>query len=413
MMPTGGWAGARHLMQDERMAEPADISSSTFGRKWIPGALVAQAFTIFAANDLIRSGSSPVAVVLGLINMAVYGLLYIFGVRRVLMSPYRVRVGFLALMLLVSAPLYFTAGPGFSGLWTFLAVAAPVLLSFRQSLIFSAGLAVAMLLIEALAGASLSWELAVTMIALSLWMAAFVANTRLAAELRATQQDLAEAAVVAERERIGRDLHDILGHSLTAITVKASLAGRMLDRNLPAAAAEIADVEALARQALADVRATASGFRDISLAGELAVAGTILRAAEIRAHLPQAVDEVGPGGRELFGYVVREAVTNVVRHSRARNCTVTLTPHSVRVADDGLGSALNSSAGRGSGLRGLTERVAAAGGTLTAGPGPDGGFAVEVELPAPSVGRTIDRPAAATAPGTSATAGAAATVERR
>ncbi|RIJ70339.1 sensor histidine kinase [Nakamurella silvestris] len=340
--------------------------------------------------------------------MVVYGVMYIYGVYRVLMAPLRIRWGFLILMLLVSTPLYFTAGPSFSGLWTFLAVAAPVLLTFRQGMLFSLGLAAGMLAIERAAGAELSWELAVTMVALALWMSAFVANTRLAAELRTTQADLAEAAVAAERERIGRDLHDILGHSLTAITVKASLAGRLLGRDDVAARAEIADVEGLARQALADVRATASGFRDISLAGELAVAGVILRAARIEARLPQAVDGVDPAGRALFGYVVREAVTNVVRHSRARTCTVTLTPHSITVIDDGVGgqgSGPDGSGLLGSGLLGLGERVAAAGGVLTAGPEPAGGFRVEVvlpEIPGPS------HPTAGTDPAT-ASAGVVAT----
>jgi two-component system sensor histidine kinase DesK len=265
-----------------------------------------------------------------------------------------------------------------------------------------------MLAIAGLAGDSLPWELALTLVALSLWMAGFAGNIRLTIELRETRDELARAAVAAERARIGRDLHDILGHSLTAIAVKAGLARRLIDRDTPAAATEITDVQQLAREALADVRATAAGYRDVSLAGELAVARSVLTAAGIQPDLPTAVDDVSPAGRDLFGYVVREAVTNIVRHSDARRCSVELTRSSVQITDDGRGTgrgALDSagSAGasgatstartgdvgpgrdpvRGGGLRGLAERVSAAGGTLVAGPLDGGGFRVLATLPVP------------------------------
>ena len=114
-------------------------------------------------------------------------------------------------------------------------------------------------------------------------MVGFAGNIRLNIELRRTREQLAVAAVAAERERIGRDLHDILGHSLTAIAVKAGLARRLVERDPQAAAIEIGDVERLARDALKDVRATASGYREVTLAAELAVAGAVLRAAGITA----------------------------------------------------------------------------------------------------------------------------------
>ena len=149
-----------------------------------------------------------------------------------------------------------------------------------------------------------SGKLAVTLVAVTLWMVGFAANIRLNIELRRTRDELARTAVAVERERIGRDLHDILGHSLTAIAVKAGLARRLVDRDTAAATAEITDVERLAREALSDVRATASGYRDVSLAGELAVARSVLRAAGIRPVLPTAVDDTspaGPGGLRLRG----------------------------------------------------------------------------------------------------------------
>jgi two-component system sensor histidine kinase DesK len=241
--------------------------------------------------------------------------------------------------------------------------------------------------IDAVAGEPLSWELALTLIALTAFMVGFAGNVRLNIELRQTREQLAVAAVAAERERIGRDLHDILGHSLTAIAVKAGLARRLLDRDPAAAAAEISDVEQLARDALGDVRATASGYREVSLAGELSVAASVLRAAGIRAEIPQAVDGVDPADREIFGYVVREGVTNVVRHSDARTCRISLGERSIEIRDDGS-DVRRSTGDQGSGLRGLTRRVDARGGTLAAGTQPGGGFLLSVTLPAIGSGST-------------------------
>jgi two-component system sensor histidine kinase DesK len=258
-------------------------------------------------------------------------------------------------------------------------VAGAALLPPRWAIPLAVVLAAVMILLEWWAGGELEWELAATLVAVSLWMVGFASNVRLNIELRRTQDELARTAVAVERERIGRDLHDILGHSLTAIAVKAGLARRLIDRDTPAAAAEIVDVERLAREALSDVRATAAGYRDVSLAGELAVARSVLQAAGIRAVLPTAVDDVSPQGRQVFGYVVREAVTNVIRHSGAGRCEILLSPVRLEVRDDGRGG---SGGGRSlfgppaSGLDGLERRVADVGGTFVAGPLPGGGFHV-------------------------------------
>jgi two-component system, NarL family, sensor histidine kinase DesK len=268
-----------------------------------------------------------------------------------------------------------------SSLWIFVAVAGGILFPGRVAMAVAVVLAAVMLVLDAVAGEPLSWELALTLIALTAFMVGFAGNVRLTIELRRTREQLAVAAVAAERERIGRDLHDILGHSLTAIAVKAGLARRLLDRDPAAAAAEIGDVEQLAREALKDVRATASGYREVSLAGELSVAASVLRAAGIRAELPSAVDGVDPADREIFGYVVREAVTNVVRHSGARTCRIILGERSIEIRDDGATGARTTADDQGSGLRGLARRVAARGGTMSAGPQPGAGFLLSVTMP--------------------------------
>jgi two-component system sensor histidine kinase DesK len=224
-------------------------------------------------------------------------------------------------------------------------------------------------------------------------------------ELRHARDRIAELAVSRERERFARDLHDLLGHSLTTITVKAGLVRRLLETaHDPAlAVTEAKDVERLARQALVDVRAAVSASWTVTLSAELAAVGEVLRTAGIQARLPQAVDDVDPRLQQVFGHVLREAVTNVVRHSGADRVTVRLGRDWLLIVDEVNGSRAresgrvqgngsragescwaegnDSGAGRsgwaeGNGLRGLRERMQAVGGTLEAAPRPGGGFAV-------------------------------------
>ncbi len=195
--------------------------------------------------------------------------------------------------------------------------------------------------------------------------------------LAQARSEVARLAAENERTRIARDLHDLLGHSLTTITVKAGLARRLSTRDPAAAATEIAEVEVLSRRSLAEVRAAVSGYREVTLAGEIATARAVLRASGISADFPGAVDTVLPELQELFGWVVREGVTNVVRHSRATRCTISFGPRAIRIEDDGVGGV----PGAGNGLTGLRERVESAGGELQLLPGRGRGWAVAVSVP--------------------------------
>ncbi len=179
-----------------------------------------------------------------------------------------------------------------------------------------------------------------------------------------------QLAVAEERLRFARDLHDVMGRNLSAIAVKSQLAGELVRRQRPGAADEVADISRIAEQSLREVRDVVRGYRGTDLAGELAGARSVLRAAgiactvtgeEAGAALPEPV-------QVALGWVVREAVTNVLRHSSAGECAVTLTagdPVQLRVENDGVGS--GGGGGRGNGLRGLSERLAAASGQLSAG----------------------------------------------
>jgi two-component system, NarL family, sensor histidine kinase DesK len=197
--------------------------------------------------------------------------------------------------------------------------------------------------------------------------------------LRAREEN-AKLAVAAERDRFARDLHDILGHSLTVITVKAELANRMLDLDPTRARAELEDLERLSRDALTDVRRAVEGYRDLTLPGELARAREALRSADISADLPNSTDEVPTELRELFAWTVREGVTNVIRHSGATACRIRLAADRVEVCDDGNGPPANVSGQPrvGHGLSGLRERAAALGAVVVTRTLEPRGFALEV-----------------------------------
>ena len=136
-------------------------------------------------------------------------------------------------------------------------------------------------------------------------------------------------------------------------------------------------MELLARQSLTNMRAATTRYRDVTLEGELTAGRDLLRAAGITADLPDSVDIVDPVHQELFGWVVREGLTNVVRHSRASSCAVRLTHDTVEITDNGTGMA----APAGSGLSGLRERIDASGGVLEVGPRRSGGWRLQVRLP--------------------------------
>ncbi|NYI93541.1 two-component system sensor histidine kinase DesK [Amycolatopsis endophytica] len=197
--------------------------------------------------------------------------------------------------------------------------------------------------------------------------------------LRRANEEIAALAVGAERERLARDLHDILGHSLTTIAVKAGLARRLIESaaDPERAVTEIREVEGLARSALSDVRATVSEYREVSLSAELVGARTALRAAEIEADLPSAVDNVRPELQTTFGYVLREAVTNVLRHSGASRVKVRLGRNWLEITDNGRGVEPGVA---GNGLRGLEERLAQVGGTLQVRARPGEGFGLRAEV---------------------------------
>jgi two-component system, NarL family, sensor histidine kinase DesK len=239
-------------------------------------------------------------------------------------------------------------------------------------------------------GGAVGWNNALSVLLVSMAMWGFFRIVQANMALAAARAEVARLAAENERSRIARDLHDLLGHSLTTITVKAGLARRLAEHgDAERAFGEIGEVEQLARRTLGDVRAAVSAHREVTLTGELATAREVLRAAGIVSELPASVEETDPALSELFGWVVREAVTNVVRHSRATHVRITLGRDYVEIYDDGRGS---GGAITGNGLRGLRERVESAGGTLIVGGGLIG-FRVRAEVPPLPASTPSDVPA--------------------
>jgi two-component system sensor histidine kinase DesK len=185
------------------------------------------------------------------------------------------------------------------------------------------------------------------------------------AKLRMAREEIEQLAKTAERERIARDMHDVLGHSLSLIVLKSELAGRLFDSQPSRAALEIAEIETAARQALAEVRKTITGYRSEGFASELTRAAQVLKTAGVRLNRPAKAPHLTPRQEATLSLVLREAVTNIVRHADASECSIEVSTgqdHTrLVIADDGRGDIRQE----GNGLRGMRERVQELGGSLS------------------------------------------------
>ncbi|MFD5468114.1 sensor histidine kinase [Kitasatospora sp. NPDC127059] len=360
----------------DRESAPGQESSPAPGLHWAGGVrrillgagmLVFPALTAMAMSGNV-GGSAAVA---GYAVVVAFCLCYVLLAIVVGRAGGRYRARWIEALLAAMAALFLAALPSAHEDAFFLAtvlVSAVAVLWGRHALKAAAAGALAALLVP---WAVPAWHTgpggfqALALLFTSLTCGAFAEIAATNQALVAARAEVARLASEAERNRIARDLHDLLGHSLTAITVKSRLAQRLAVKDVDRAVAEMTAVEKLSRQALADVRAAVTGYREVTVTGELARGRELLRAAGVVADLPSAADAVGPEHRELFGWVLREGITNVVRHARAARCSVLLSATSVEIRDDGPGGGL---VGGGKGLTGLRERVTAAGGTVEAGP---------------------------------------------
>jgi two-component system sensor histidine kinase DesK len=346
-------------------------------------------FLGYPIADILGAGYSPTRAVVAWVCLAGFAATYLFAMWICLSLVPRVGTGVLLLPLAALFVEGVTLNLVFRGQWTgllvYCGVAAGWTLRWRFLVPVLFALGVFMVVVGVLLG--YSWAdlgfITFLTVALGFTMLAFRRLIATVIDLRTARAEVARLAIADERLRISRDVHDILGHSLSVIALKAQVARRLMRSDPDAAAAAVGDVESVARESLAAVRAMVTGYRQRSLAEELQGARDVLDAAGIAFAVTR--DTVVPPAPvdSLLAWTVREGVTNVLRHSRANHCEISLEASNggftVAIVDDGVGGVANAG---GSGLHGLRERVGAAGGRLEAGPGERGGFRLQAYVPA-------------------------------
>ena len=337
-------------------------------------------FLAFPVADLVATDRPVVVRVAAAAGLVVFTVAYVRVFTRLFLRSADWPRREMLVLAVLGVALAVGLGPAWTGLMIYVSVASAGVLPQKwvwPAVLGSAAVAVAVLAADGLLGDLFILPLMCVLSAFALLGTRTLVAVN--AELAEAREELAHRAVAEERMRFARDLHDLLGHSLSLIALKSELAGRLAERDPGRARQEMADVESAARQALAEVRDAVSGYRQVSLAQALVEARSALSAAGIALRPPTAVDVLPGPVDAVLGWVVREAVTNVLRHSGATTVTVTLDTAAddvvLGIADDGHGSA----APPGAGLSGLTERVQRLGGDLRTAGGE--GFRITARLP--------------------------------
>ncbi|MFE0105623.1 sensor histidine kinase [Streptomyces sp. NPDC059009] len=369
-------------------------------------------FLASPAKDLADGHHSGPATLLGWFGLTAFAVCYLTLVFRYTTKiiDWGVVLASIALLFVLAVVLAFCFGDAWLGLFVYVAVSVAAVLPMRYALWAIPGVTLVMILVglrdDGLG--DLITNLGIITLLVGFAMTGVRELVRTTIQLRQARATVAQLAANEERLRLARDLHDLLGHSLSLITLKSELAGRMLPDHPDKAAQQVADIEQVSRQALVDVRQAVTGYRRRTLAGELAGARTALTAAGVEADVPLEAERL-PGREEetALAWALREAVTNVVRHSGARRCTVTLAAREtlggpvlqLTVTDDGTGpgGAPGGAApgnGNGNGLTGLTERLAAVGGVLETAPAPGRGSGFQLTARVPLTAGEGDAPGA-------------------
>ncbi|MFJ1760087.1 sensor histidine kinase [Amycolatopsis sp. NPDC088138] len=328
---------------------------------------------------IVHGGNGAARTALALAAIGLYAATYLVALWSGPAAPRRQRAVIIAMLFAFGgAPSLLLGSPDYLTDLTFAIAIGLMLLPLRYSVPLGFATAAGQLVWMRAGTGHVNWTQVATLGGVTAAVGTVFALTFTSGHLKAARAQIRRMAVDAERERVARELHDILGHNLSTMAVKLGLARRILESGADAgpALAEVRDLETLCHQSLSDVRATVSGYREVTLATELSGARLALRAAGVQAELPLSADAVRPGLHGVFGYVVREAVTNVLRHSDAGQCRVRVGPAWVEVTDDGT---VTGEPAAGHGLTGLAERLAAVSGHLEHGRAPRGGYRVFAE----------------------------------
>jgi two-component system sensor histidine kinase DesK len=358
-------------------------------------ALIWLGFIVFPLVDAVETSEPTVAHVLTILAALAFVAAYIGLILTWRFPSWRpLPILLFAVLILMAMALTLADRPQWGFLFTYAAAVAALFSSTRMGWSWVIGCAALAAGCVLLGGGStaLALNYSITSLGIGLLMTLMRDLRERNEELVAARAELAQAAVAQERERFARDLHDLLGHTLSVIALKAELAGRLLPEQPERAATEVEEVEHVARQALSEVRDAVSGYRKPTLDGELAGARMALSAAGIEVEVRRSEVAFAPDVEAVLAWAVREGATNVIRHSEARRCTVHvaagLTEASVEVIDNGsTTSAGVGDARAGHGLAGLRERAEALGGRLEAGRLPEGGFRLLVGVPVRASGR--------------------------
>lgn len=330
---------------------------------------------LFLTFPLITASQGGVPTLAGAASILItltFAALYAASMVRHFRDPDRITetitsrtVGFMALLVALCVAQVFLIGTDALCLVVFLVPVAVFLLPPKPGYIAGACVVFATLAYPLLAREF--WSLSFGIIASGVFLgcagSVFFTKSALDDSRVASQE-----AVLDERERVARDIHDVLGHTLTAIALKSELAERLVDKDSAAAKREIALITQLSREGIADVRSTVLGLRVRQLGVELEQARSVVHEAGIDLTVIGEADDVDPRYRILFAWALREAMTNIVRHSHAKKAVITIHPRSIDITDNGVGFSGTS----GNGLRGLRERVEDAGGSLILTGGNDG-----------------------------------------
>ncbi|GHE51584.1 two-component sensor histidine kinase [Streptomyces spiralis] len=327
-------------------------------------------------HDLAAGDHTPSGTAAGWLGLATFVGAYMALVFRNMGRPFAraVVVALICFLAVLAVVLCLTLGGAWLGLFCYVSVACGATLPIRVAYCAIPATATVMVLVGVHTDVEQTKNLVLLVLLIGFAMSGVGQLVRTTVELRQARATVAHLAANEERLRLARDLHDLLGHSLSLITLKSELAGRMLPGRPDQAAQQVADIEQVSRQALVDVREAVTGYRRPRLAAELAGARVALTAAGVSAELPAEPDltAVPEESESALAWALREAVTNVVRHSGARRCAVEVVRRQtldgptleLSVEDDGSGG---SGEGPGNGLTGLTERLEKAGGVLEAG----------------------------------------------